>query len=350
MKNTAQARYTRNETVKTYLFDRASVFAGDVSMTTIFAKFNSSISASMTSSIAAEMDNTGYSSEKHIAKLKVCNTAAELSSNAQVKLDILGMIIISKSLHGTMTYFFSAADALCVSRLMGDYEIMLENLALLTPDYLTAVMLTGFLGEINTFKGLRGSTALINGGHTVLTKQAAADLNITFKDIVTLKKSALKYKTSNATFYNGLMQACKIPTITVHHTTANLDIIDAVTKIPLGGVSGTMSKAKGAQISNPEGVLFFPALLSGHSTGILSKTGYISKLINMDIMQGVNNTASYSLTQGTMTTEEEAALNLSLSEAIAADKTAIAQKVKTKKALKAAALAAIKVLEAAKEI
>ena len=350
MTNDEQAKQTRNETVKAYMFNNATVFATDVAMTTINTKFNTDCGTSVASFIAAEVDNSGYSVEKHVAKLIASNSAAQLGGNCQVKLDILGNIILSNSLHSAVTYFTSSSDAICLSRLMGVHDIMFENLSLFTPDYLTAPKLVDFLGEINTFKGLRGSTALVNGGHTVLTKKASADLDLTSADIVIIKKAALKYKTSNPTFYNGLMQACKIPAIAVRHTTGNFEIIDEVTKIAIGGVTGTMSKAKESQISNPEGILFFPALLSGHSTGILSKPGYISKLINMDIVQGVNNTASYSLTSGIMTAEEEAALKLSLSEAIAADKKAIALRVKTKKALKAAALAANKVLEAAKEI
>ena len=136
MTNGAQARYIRNAALESFFDSNATTFTLDAAMKAIVATFKTDAATAVASSIIAETDNKGYSAEKHLSKFTVCETAAELCSNSQVKLDILGKIIISQSLHSALTYYSDASDALCGSRLMSIYNILLANLTLLTPDYL----------------------------------------------------------------------------------------------------------------------------------------------------------------------------------------------------------------------
>ena len=63
-------------------------------------------------------------------------------------------------------------------------------------------------------------------------------------------------------------------------------------------------------------------------------------------MRGQTNVFTIALTPGTMSAEQIAAFNLSLAEAIAAEKAEIAAKAKSRKAAKAASVAAIAIVNA----
>ena len=309
MTNKAQAKLARNETVENLMEAQAAEYNTDAAMKTIVLKFKTDCATANASSIIAETDNSGYSAEKHLAKDAACATAAALSANCQVKLDILGNIIASQSLNGTLSYYTSTSDALCSSRLMSVHNSMLENLTLLTPDYLTAAQLTAFLGQINTFSGLSGTSSLAIGGETVATKQAAADLKVTDKDVATIKKVALKYKKLNLPFYNQIINACRTPKIPVHHTPVEIAVKNSITDEPIGGVSSTFSKSKEIQISNPQGIISYITMSAGNTIATLVKKGFISKLVPYKIVRAQLNSFSVSLTPGTITAEQESASN-----------------------------------------
>ena len=331
---------TRNAAFNSFMAIPANVavYTADIAMTTIAAKMATDSATAVTSSIAAEADNTGYSAEKEVAKVAVCATAAALCANSQVKLDLLGNLIVSKKLNGTTTYYYGVADALCGSRLMAVYDVMLANLLTITVDYLTAAQLTAFLTQINTFTGLTGTTSSVVGGASVVTKQFATDLKVTNADIVIVKKVGLKYKKTNIAFYNSLIKACKIPAIAVRHTIVVINITDASTTGVLAGVNGTLTKSKDLQVSNVAGVMTYPKVPAGNSTATFAKVGYITQVMQMDILQGKTNTSAVALTPGIMTSEQEAAVKITLAEAIAAEKAASAARAKAKREAKAASV------------
>jgi len=335
MNNEAQARLTRNEIVNTYLVKNAIVFAADVAMKTITAKFVIDTAAAVDASIESEVDNTGYSAEKLLAKNTASITAAELSGNCQVKMAILENNIVSSALHSAVTYYSIVAAALCCSRLMGVYNVLLENLTLITTDYLTSAQLDSFLEEINIYKELVGRAGMVIGGETVATSLAERTLKVTNADLIIMQKAALKYKSKNLPFYNGLIKSIKIPTISVRHTPVVVTVFDAVTKEKIGGVSIKMTKSKETLLTNPEGIMTSNTVSAGNTIATLVKLGYISKLKAWKILRGQMNEFTVSLTQGTMTSEEEEVFAIKLAEAIAAEKAAIATKIKSRRAGKA---------------
>jgi len=305
-------------------------------MTTIADQFEIDSANVVKSSIAAETDNSGYSAKKHINKVAACETAAALCANSQVKLNLTGNLVVSNALNSTTAYYFGVADALCGSRLMGVYDIMSTNLALITPDYLKAPQLAAFLSQITAFTGLTGTTSAANEGLPVLTDQFATDLKVTNADVLTIKKAGLKYKSSNPSFYNGLLKACKIPAIAVRHTTVVMKISDANTTGVIAGVAGTLTKTKKLPVSNVSGIMTYTTVQAGDATATFTKKGYITKVIPVHIFQGGVNTSIVTLMPGIMTPEQEETIKETLAAAVASEKAAIAANKKTKKVAKPA--------------
>ena len=346
MKNGLQARMTRNASLITFMEDNADKFADNPAFQALLVKLKADSAKAVAASVAAAADNTGYSAEKMLAKKTVCAEAAELCASSIVKLDLLENQIVSKSIHGTVSYYFSQADAMCGSRLMNAYKVMHDNLALITDEYLTAYQLATFLSNITKFTGLSGSTSSVNGSASVLTKTFEDDMKVTNANVLTVKLLAKKYKRSDVTFYNLLIKACKIPAITIRHTPVIFNITNTETTGVVAGVEGTLSKSKEVLVSNIGGVLQYSSVLAGAAIGTFKKTGFITKIVTVDIMQGKTNTYSVSLTPGVMTAAQETAIKVTLTEAIAAEKAIIVAKAKARKEAKAAAkLAASQAVE-----
>jgi len=339
MTNGQQARMTRNAAFNTFMVTNVASFSTDTAMTTIVAKMVTDSATAVTSSIAAEADNTGYSAEKEVAKVNACATAASLCANSQIKLDILGNLIVSNSLNGTVSYYAGVADAVCGSRLMAVYNVMLTNLTVITTEYLTAAQLTAFLTEITTFTGLTGTTSAVVGGQSVVTKQFATDLKKTNANIVVVKKAGLKYKVSNELFYNGLQKACKIPPITVRHTFVNTTITNSITLALLANVEGTLSKTKELGLSNSLGIMAYSDVSAGLAIATYILPGFITGIQIVRIIRGSTNIFAFAMVPGTMTPEMEEAVTARVDAFIVveeAKKAAKAAKAKARKAAKEA--------------
>ncbi len=333
MTNRQAAQETRNVTVCAFLVvpANAAIFTANVAFSTIATKMQADGDAAVVAGNNAAADNTGYSLDKVIAKEAASEMAAQLCASSKVKLDMLGNNSISKSLNGTVTYYFAAKVAICGNRLMNVYNIMNTNLTLITPDYLIAAQLTAFLAKINTYTTTKGSSSLINNNSPVLTKTYSTAMKLTSSDVVTIKELAKFYKKTQPVFYAGIMKACKMPAVTVRHTPVIITITDAHTTGVLAGVDGTLTKSKELPISNVAGVMTYATVSAGNATATFAKAGYITGIKAVDILRGKTNTYSIALVPGVMTAEQEEEVASRVAQAVADENALIAAKKKAKR-------------------
>ena len=337
MNNTQVAQGTRNLGVCAFLTlpSNLAIYNADIAFSACATKTEADCLAAVLAGDKAAADNSGYSVDKLIKKEGVCEVAANLCARSIVKLEMLGNHTLADALNGTASFFSKAADILCANRLMNVYDVMNDNLLLITADYLTAPQLTSFLAKINGFKTMKGSAVLVNTNNPVLTKAFDTAMRLTTADIADLKSLAKDYKTAHPAFYNGLMKACKLPAITVRHTPVVITITDANTGVALASVKGTLLATKELPMSNVSGIMEYATVKGGATTGTFAKEGYITKIMAMGIVRGKTNSFTVSLVPGRMTEAQEKAINTTIAQLIA-DKQA---KADLRKAAKIAALA-----------
>ena len=347
MTNRQAAQETRNVTVCEFLLvpANAAIYAGNVAFSTIATKMQTDSAAAVVAGDNAVADNTGYSMDKEIAKDGASQVAAQLCASSIVKLDMMGNNAISKSLNGTVTYYFSAKDAICGNRLMNVYNVMHTNLATITPDYLTAPQLVTLLSKITTYTSTKGSSSLINNNSPVLTKAYGTAMKLTSSNVATIKELAKFYKATHPLFYDGIMKACKMPAVTVRHTPVIVTITDASTTGVLAGVGGTLTKSKEIPVSNVAGIMTYATVSSGSATATFAKTGFITDIRTLNILRGKTNNFFVALVSGIMTTEQVTAINTRVAQAIADDKAAIVAKKKARTAAIEATAAAKLIVE-----
>ena len=113
MNNREEAYIKRDNSLCTYLVKNAAAYATDVAFQAIVTKTTADYAATVAAASAAAADNTGYSIEKVNAKDAASLLASQLCASSQVKLDLLGNIIVSKSLNSAVS--FTSITCSCTS-------------------------------------------------------------------------------------------------------------------------------------------------------------------------------------------------------------------------------------------
>ena len=342
MTNRQAAQETRNIAVCAFLEVPANlaIYTANVAFSTSATKMQTDSAAAVIAGTNAAADNTGYSMDKEIAKEGASQMAAQLCASCIVQLVILGNNALAKSLNGSASYYFAAKDAICTTRLMSMYNTMDTNLVLITPAYLTAAQLATFLTTINTYTTTKGSSTLINNNSPVLTKTFGTAMKLTSTDVATLKELAKFYKKTQPVFYAGIMKACKMPAVTVRHTPVVINVTNASDNSALSGAESMLTKSKELLISNIDGAIKYLKVSAGAATGTISKVGFITKILPMEIVRGATNTFNVALVPGIMTAAQEQEVKDIIAKVIADDKALIAANKKAKKEAKAAKVAA----------
>jgi len=338
MTNEEDARIKRDNSLCTFLATNAAAFKGDIAFEAIVTKTTSDYAATVLAATAAETDNKGYSLEKVHAKEAACLLASQLCASSQVKLDLLGNVIVSSSLNSTVTFYSQATDVQSASRMQNVLDIMETNLAIITVGYLTEVQLSDFQTKINTFKGLSGTTTSVNSSSPITTKALIAAIKTGAANVVTVKKLAKKYPIINPPFYAGLLMACKIPPIVVRHTPVNITVTDAITKAPIENVKGTLSKTVELGLSTSTGIIPYSNVSAGTAISTYKLTGYMTGVQTVKIKRGVTNSFAFAMVAGTMTEEMDEAITAKVKAFLDAEvskKVAKAAKAKASRAAKA---------------
>jgi hypothetical protein len=180
---------------------------------------------------------------------------------------------------------------------------------------------------------------LVNNNSPVLTEAYNTAMKLTTSDVMTIKELAKFYKTLNPAFYSGIMSACTMPAVNVHHTPLVISITDASTTGVLANVAGTLTRTKELPTSNVAGIMIFATVSAGSATATFTKKGYISAIKTVNIVRGKTNNYTVALVPGVMTAEQQEAFKETLATIIASEKAALAAKKRAKLNAKVAKVA-----------
>jgi len=334
MTSVEDSQIKRDNSTCTYLQKNAVAFKDDVAFETLVAKTKADYALTVIAAAATTEDNTGYSAEKMFAKTEAGTFCSECCASSQVKLDLLGNITLYQSLNSSTSFYTKAADARSASRLQNMHDVMQTNLAIITPDYLTAAQLTTLQNKIDKYTSTSGTTTEVNSTSPVKTQALVNAIKTGAKNVINLKKLARKYSATNPTFYNELVRVCKLPAISIRHTPVNITVTDAATGLPLPGVIGTLSKTAELGVGTQSGIINYTNVLAGKAIATYAHPGYITGIQNIKIKRGRTNAFAFALLAGTMTTEMEVDITRRIKafiEAEAARKTTKAAKAKLRR-------------------
>jgi hypothetical protein len=263
MNNLEQAKITRNEGMETFLNQNSNTFKSDVAMSALVTKFINN--KKNVTDIAKLMgaDNSGFSQNKVDAKFDMGDFASVLCGTAQVKLDELGKHDASVQLHDAITYYTSPADAEAAARAQAAHDVMIANLADLSPDYVKQDELDSLQTLITTFTGTQGTSQAVRSATPAVTAQFKSNIKQTDNDAQNLVKLARKYKATNKSFFDALVAVCKTPAVAVHHTNVDVVVKNNATNTAIVGAIATLSNSKKTATSIDTGFLHFEQVSGG---------------------------------------------------------------------------------------
>jgi len=295
MNNLEQAKITRNEGMEVFLNQNSNIYKSDVAMNALVTKFATNKKA--VTDIAALMgaDNSGFSQNKADAKLDMGDFAATLSGTAQVKLDELGKHDVSMQLHDSISYYTKPADAEAAARAQAAHDVIVANLAALSPDYVKQEALDTLQKLINTFTGTQGVSQAVRTATPAVTAQFKSNIKLTDTNAKDFVKLGRKYKAINKPFFDALVAVCKTPAVAVQHTNIDVTVKDSVTNNPVAGAMATLSNSKKTAASINTGFLHFEEVSAGNATLSINAKGYNPFNMLIHINSGKDNSFDVAL-------------------------------------------------------
>jgi len=164
-------------------------------------------------------------------------------------------------------------------------------------------------------------------------------MKLATSDVVTIKELTNFYKTLHPAFYVGIIRACTMPAVNVHHTPLVITITDASTTGVLANVAVKLTRTMELPTSNVAGIMIFATVSAGSATATFTKKVYISTIKTVNIVWGKTNNYTVALGLGERAAEQQEAFKETLATIIASEKAAIAAKKKAKLDAKVALVA-----------
>lgn len=297
MKTEESAQMSANEATHQYLLTDAvkAILLSDEAVSDEVASFETNRLATLKSSAAAGIDNSGFSQEKLDAKLEMSFTASCLAGTAQVKLDALGKNAISKQIHSGETYYSNAPDAEASTEAQALHNVLFTNLLILTPKYVSDTQLVSFQLLITKFMTTQGSSDAIHKISPELTQTFKNDLDACKKNTTNIKKLIKKYKKTNNVFYKSMIDVMR-PKITVHHTDVDLLVIDESTGLPVKDAVATFSDSTKTGTSKDDGSLLVEEIFHGEKTMTILSVDHLPSITLVNIVSGKTNSFKIALT------------------------------------------------------
>ena len=253
MTNTEQAKMTMIAAVKAELVTSASAYTGNQDYIDEVALFNINAQKNSDAATAAHVDNSGYSADKMTAKIALTAMASNYSGKAYVKFTNLGNATLAAQLHIEPTDYLHASDSQCAKLAQEARDLMNTNIALLTPNTITAAMLTNLQSKIDAFKLIQGSSDTAHAVSPDMTRKFKDSFKPVMTNVDNLKLLTRDYETSNPKFFARLMASTVIPAINVHHTNVEVHATAKSTGKPVEGIEFSLTRANKSATTDYKG-------------------------------------------------------------------------------------------------
>ncbi len=289
MTNTEQAKMTMIAAVKAELVTSASAYTGNQDYIDEVALFNINAQKNSDAATAAHVDNSGYSADKMTAKIALTAMASNYSGKAYVKFTNLGNATLAAQLHIEPTDYLHASDSQCAKLAQEARDLMNTNIALLTPNTITAAMLTNLQSKIDAFKLIQGSSDTVHAVSPDMTRKFKDSFKPVMTNVDNLKLLTRDYETSNPKFFARLMASTVIPAINVHHTNVEVHATAKSTGKPVEGIEFSLTRANKSATTDYKGNAEIEHVKSGEDVLTGKRNGNTVYTAHVKIKRGTLN-------------------------------------------------------------
>ena len=289
MNNRQQAQMTMFVALKAELVASATAYTGNQDYIDEVALFNINVQKNSDAATAAHADNSGFSAEKLTAKKELAKMASNMSGKAYVKFTNLNKTSLASQLHVEPTDYNDVSDSQCAKLAQEAHKLMSDNIGDLTPNTITAAMLTSLQGKIDVFTQKQGSSDTVHEVSPEMTRKFRDSFKPVMINVDHLKLLTRDYELSNPKFYARMMASMVIPTINVHHTNVEVHATAKSTGKSVEGMEFSLTKANKKDTTDFEGNAEIEHVKSGDDVLTGKINGAILYTANVKIKRGKLN-------------------------------------------------------------
>ena len=290
MTDLQRAKLNRNAAVVKFLDNNKPVFEKDVEMNHFYKKLVSDHAQSLVSAEDLEEDGTAFTEQKLVAKKEVCEMAQLLCSTAKEAFWLWGDKVLYKKTKVGYLHFFRSNDFYTEEHVKELHKLLNNHIKSLSPEFITEEQLDEFKNKIKVFVETKGSSSINDRPSLEVIKRLKMDLKVIEVDIEYIFNHASKYKNTDETFYNGLIECNTIPEKKeTSETVVEFTIIDSDNNIALQDVYSSLSKSFEKLKSNEEGKIVYNNTKAGRVVATFLLEGYKECVSILKIKAGMVN-------------------------------------------------------------
>ena len=300
MTKTEQAKLTTLKGTASFMAENNALWISVPLIVTANSNYNDAFDDTTTKSADAGNDDSGYSDAKTLAKTIFADEASSLCGYAAM-VWISSNPELYKQCLQEPTDYLSISDSDCASVGLKMYNLLNDNIASLTDDYVSAIDVKNLEKLLNTFTTTQGSSDSAHTTSPVATSDFKLALAYSMLQITNLKKAARKVKVTQPEFYKKLLAVTKVATINIHHTHIHINITDSTSLLPLPKVVATFSNSPKTAESDIKGNIVIDIFKGGNTTITLRLAGYHDFVAILNIASGKDNIFNLQMIPGVVT-------------------------------------------------
>lgn len=288
MNNREQAKITTLKGTLTFMNDNNSKWATVPLITSKFATFKTNLDDTEKKSALAGNDNAGFSEAKKKAKDLFADEAASLCGFAFLEWQTSNVQLAQQCLQA-VTDYTSVSDSECGSIGLKMYNLLNDNILLISPDAVSPTDVADLLILLTKFNDTQGSSESVHSTSPVATANFKSALAVSMSDLNSLKSAGKKVRNTEPDFFKNLLAVTKISTVNVHHTHILINVKNKVNLKPLKNVIATFSNSGKTAQSDDIGNIIIDVFPGGTTTVTLTLPGFENYIATLQILSGKDN-------------------------------------------------------------
>ncbi len=289
MNNLQLAQELMHTSLNNFIDSNAPIYAADAAMQNAITGFKNKLAEIKACGDFLATDKKALTQKMLDAKLELASTIS-----TQCKIAIIGMKNAGVDLSSVQFELHNSAyvkmpHAEFVHVVNQNRDLLSNNLATLTPTYFTAQDLTQLDQFIATYgTELANSKALIKA---MPAKRAEYRRLIDeVRDIIdNIRVIAKRYKTTNTTFYEQLLDVSTVKQVNVHHTSVQLTIKRSTDGAAIANAAVTFNNSKKQGQTDETGKVTINEIRNGKVTVTVQAAGFQTLVKEVHIEQGKEN-------------------------------------------------------------
>ncbi len=283
------ATTTMHNGLNTFLDKNAAIYANDNAFLKGVTTFKNKLAIQSNYRPQLATNTEAYSHIKRELKQVLADSIARFSGLGYVGLKQAALNLEAAKLTTAFSEYYYCADAALEDLAQANREVLNNNLAVLSPDYVTAADIAAVDAAILQFSKAKGSSESVYKDSPSLRSGFRGAIAETNDAIADLRFLGLRYKLSNEDFYNSLIHESTVIRVNTHHTSLKVVVLNANDGSKVMNAIASLNKSKKTGNSDNDGLIEIDEIANGKTILTIKASGYKELVQTIYIERGRTN-------------------------------------------------------------